>query len=118
MDTVVPKYNVCKIAGSRFGSKLSPETIEKLKNRSYDWMKKSWNTGKNSYFHIHKFSFSGEKNFNFSGYYRFKNLITQEEIITSKMQLSNKYNIDSSTVCAICNGKRKSAKKWVCLGKE
>lgn len=39
LDHVHPKYNVLQIAGSCLGRKLSPEHIQKLKDRSYDWMK-------------------------------------------------------------------------------
>jgi hypothetical protein len=31
IDVLQPKYNVCKVAGSRLGHKVSTETLEKLK---------------------------------------------------------------------------------------
>lgn len=193
-DILHPKYNILRVAGSSRGRKLSPKHIQKLKERSYDWMKgdKNWNkspekrefyrqrmirhpirineegkqkvsiyqrgrpkseihkkrigealtgvpkslehiekmskakkewaqkynSGKNNYFHIHKRLFAGENNPRFSGYYKFRNLVTKEELIVSKKELSERYGLNHSKVCAICNGKRKSIHKWICLGKE
>ena len=192
LDTLHPKYNILSIAGSPLGRKASSETIQKLKNRSYDWMKgdKNWNkspekrefyrkifnskkmhslmtpetfqkisefhkgkpkseiqkqrmstaslgkpksqkhieklkewvknnnSGEKAYFHTHKFVFKGENSPGFSGYYRFKNIVTGEELICSKIEMSKKYNIPHTKVCSICNGKRKSCYKWICVGKE
>jgi len=192
LDTLTPKYNVLKIAGSSLGRKMSPEQYEKNKNRSYDWMKgdKNWNkspekrefyrrriktqnlrqyltadsflkiskfhkgrpkseiqkqrmseaaigkpkskehvekmkawakennSGEKSYFHTHKFIFQGKDNPGFSGYYKFRNRITNEEIVCAQFEFANKFNFDSGRISAICLGKRKSHKQWICLGKE
>lgn len=190
-DALSPKYNVLKVAGSSLGRKLTLEHIEKLKNRSYDWMKgdNNWNKsddkrefyrqkllnnpiyineigrekisnyhkgvpktdiqkmrmslsklgvpkskehiekikiskkiwaeenmrGNKNYFYGKKFI--GEYNPNFSGYFRFKNKLTNEEIICSQTEFKIKYNFDSGKVSALCLGKRKSHHKWICLGK-
>jgi group I intron endonuclease len=192
LDTMHPEYNVLKIAGSSLGRKMSPDQIQKMKDRSYDWMKgdrnwnksperrefyrqriktqnlrqyltaesfrkisefhkgkpkseiqkqrmseaslgrpkskehvekmKAWarenNSGDKAYFHTHKFIFRGKDSPGFSGYYKFRNKITNEEIVCAQFEFVNKFQFDSGRVSAICLGKRKSHKGWMCMGKE
>src|ERR1044071_1873117 len=43
IDTLQPEYNILPLAGSRLGSKLSPETIEKLggKKHTEEWKQRA-----------------------------------------------------------------------------
>lgn len=45
LDSVSPAYNILKVAGSSLGRKLTTEQIQKLKDRSYNWMRgeNNWN---------------------------------------------------------------------------
>ena len=59
----------------------------------------------------------GINSFRFGGYYEFENVETKEKIISSKFELSDKYNLDRSAISKICNGKIKNHKKWICIRK-
>lgn len=189
MDSIRPKYNIAKVAGNTLGIKRSEELKEKLRNRSYEWMRgdnnwnrlpenrkrmreqllrnplsatdigrkkisefhkgkskteehrakisssnkgkqkspehlekmRKWqvehNTGDKCHFSKNRYIFSGESNTRFSGYFKFKNILTSEEFIGSKNEFADKFNLEHTKVCAICNGKRKSTKKWVFIEK-
>lgn len=192
LDTIHPEYNVLKVAGSSLGRKMTPEQIQAMKARSYDWMRgdKNWNkytekrefyrqrmnttnirsyltpksfqkisefhkgkpkseiqkqrmskaaigkpkskeqvekmkawakennSGDKAYFHTHKFIFKGKDSPVFSGYYRFRNRITNEEVVCAKFEFAQRFHFDSGKVSAICLGKRKSYKQWICIRKE
>lgn len=109
IDLLKPEYNICPTAGSSLGRKYNNGTIVKFK----DWAFRNY---------------SGEKNPSFSGYFKFKNTITNEEVVMYKAELA-KYILNNPTasklrikrltsnIIRICQNKNKSIKKWICLGK-
>lgn len=137
IDHVNPYYNIYRVAGSPRGRILSEESKVKIsnalkgrnlsENTKYK-ISQSMKGRQKSKEHINKVCLSlwgdngklrNTTGGRFSGYYIFLNIKTGEKIICGKFQLADKYGLDRSGVCKLCNGKRKSIKKeWVCLGKE
>jgi group I intron endonuclease len=101
-----------KISISNKGKQKSQEQLEKMRK----WQVEH-NTGDKCHFSKDRYIFSGESNSKFSGYFKFKHKLTNEEFIGSKIEFTNKFNLEHTKVCAICNGKRKSTKKWVFIEK-
>lgn len=97
------------------GRVRSPEHQRSLATGSREWARLH-NSGQNNYFHTHVLR--GQDNARFSGVFRFKNASTGELFTGSKVELSNKFGLDHTKVCAICNGKRKSHKNWTFIKQE
>jgi group I intron endonuclease len=135
MDLLKPEYNIYKVAGSPLGRIVSEQTKEKIRlKRKYQIISEETKK-KISLFHKGKPKSKNHKNKvksilwgecgilrsrpagRFSGNYKFLNIKTNEEIICGKFELSNKYNIDRSFVCRMCNNKVNQCKGWVCLEK-
>lgn len=92
--TLHPQYNHRPNAASNLGCKWNDN----------QWKKCLPKKGRESFF------FSGE-------FFKFRNLISGEEVTLPKFEFSEKYSIDPSHVTKICNGKVKTAKKWICVEK-
>lgn len=134
LDTLHPVYNVYKIAGSPRGRVVSEETkrkisesltgrrlSEKHKNKislSLSGKAKSKEHSERARLALIGKRKVGRESGRFTGCWRFFNTETSEQFIGGKFELARKYGLDLSGVSKICIGKRKTYKKWSCLGKE
>ena len=94
LDSLNPKYNINKIAENSRGKRWT------LSQREKCLCKKG----------IEAFNFSGQ-------YFKFKNLLSNEEVIFPRFEFANKYNFDRSAISKICNGNIKFYKNWICIEK-
>jgi group I intron endonuclease len=94
--------------------KKTEEHQQKINIAVKKWARE-YNSGENNYFYGRKFC--GKENPRFSGIFKFKNNITEEEFIGSKTEMAIKFGLDHTKICAICNGKRKSHRDWIYIQK-
>jgi len=133
LNTLTPRYNIYKIAGSPRGRIVSNETKQKIsktltgrKMSESQKLKisKSLKDKPKSPEHILKVkeAIKGkqkhEKHSGFSGYYRFKNKHTNQELICARYELVDKFGLDPSRLSKVCNGQRTHHKGWMCIEKE
>jgi len=112
-----PKSEIQKkrMSDAQLGTPKSNSHKENMSKHMKKWAEDNMMGDKN-YFYGKRFT--GNTNPNFSGYFRFKNKVTNDEIICSQSEFAKRFNFDSGRVSAICSGKRKTHKKWFCVGKE
>jgi group I intron endonuclease len=134
LDTLRPYYNIHKVAGSPRGRVVSEETKSKIsaaltgRKLSPDHKKKISESLRGKPLtkeHIEKVNASligkrktGRENGRFTGCFVFENTETLEKFIGGKFELAKTYGLDLSGISKICLGKRKSYRKWICLGKD
>lgn len=134
LDTLKPYYNIYKIAGSPRGRIVSDETKTKIsmaligRNLSKEHKEKISSSLKGkpkTKEHIDKVAAAlvgkikvGRESRKFSGCFVFLNVETSERFVGGKFELAKKYGLDQSGISKICIGKRKTYKKWTCLGKD
>jgi len=135
LNTLLPEYNLYKIAGSPKGRIVTQETRNKI-SKSLIGRKLDIETKKKislslkgkpkSQIHKQKVKeilwgkFGKLKNGNggrFSGYYKFLNIETGVSIHLPKFKFADEYGIDRSFVYRLCNKKVNNCKRWICLGK-
>jgi hypothetical protein len=103
------------ISGALKGYKKTDEHLKNMGNGIKKWAQQ-YNSGENNYFYGRRYN--GKDNYNFVGYFKFKNKVTNNEIISSQSEFAKKFNFYNGNISALCLGKIKIYKEWICLGKE